>query len=142
MYIQNCFFESFWQDTEDSFFEYEVAVLVALARFSYVQDDELIEIESNIFYDPNNFAEELSRLSKLLPKDIEFEEKSILFLSAIKSFVDANSISETGQLSENAFSKASRFHIGKMQSLRSIGIPLLDIKTKHGALKLINSIKF
>ena len=141
MYIQNRFFQSFWQETDDSFCEDELAVIVALVRFSYVKDDELIEIESNIFYDPNKFAEELSRLVKLLPKHIEIEEKFIIFFSAIKSFVDTNCILEIGQLSEDAFFKASRFHIGKMQTLRSIGIPLSELNTEHQALKFINSVK-
>ncbi|MFV7442360.1 hypothetical protein ACNPMZ_00975 [Acinetobacter pittii] len=140
MYIQNKIYQAYWQPTAESPIKYEPAVIVALHRFVYMEGEELIELESNFFYDEqsliNSIVEQANKLKHINVK----MENGICFYSCIKSFVDENS-EPTGQLVDDAYSLAYRFHIGKMQPQKLLEFNIDEVQTYEEVSRLINNVQ-
>ena len=123
--------ESKWQQDGDDQIIIENADIIALYRFVYILNNELIEIESLFFYDEKFLAKALIEEAQKIHAIQSYEklEISILYYYAAESFVQKNSVPHTGQLVETAYYLASRNYISPIQSIRSIDIELNNLTT-------------
>lgn len=133
-------FKSKWQTSQNSQPVFEEAQIIALYRFVYFENDELIEIESEFFYDVTFMAKALAQEGARLQAKNTNIEISILYYQAAKSFLLANKVLETGQLVNTAFKRSARHYVSPIQVIRSMDISLREISTWENAAKTIKEI--